>query len=211
MKIGIIGAAGKAGSQIFKEATDRGHDVTAIVRNPSKLTDSSAKVIEKDIFDLTASDLTAFDVVVNAFAAPFGQEHLHVEAGRHLIEALKSSKTKLFVVGGAGSLYVDEEKTLKVVDTPDFPEVFKPTALNQGKNLEDLKNSDSITWTFLSPSAIFANGKRTGSYSKGKDILLTNSKGNSYVSYEDYAITVLDELENPQHENKRFTVCSEEE
>lgn len=211
MKLGIIGATGKAGSRIVKEALDRNHEVTAIVRDAAKLQVEGVAILEKDIFDVTTEDVKGFDVVVNAFGAPFGEEHLHVDAGNVLIEALKGApNTKLFVVGGAGSLFVDPDKKVRVIDTPDFPDMFKPTASNQGKNLEILQGTDSITWTFLSPSALFAVGERTGSYQAGKDHLLINSKGNSYVSYEDYAIAVLDELENPKHVNERFTVVSEE-
>ncbi|WP_232697733.1 NAD(P)-dependent oxidoreductase [Brevibacillus daliensis] len=211
MKIGIIGASGKAGSFIMKEAIDRGHEVTAIVRNASKLSDQNVAVIEKDVFELTSEDLQSFDEVVNAFGAPFGEEHLHVDAGNALIDALKDAPdTRLIVVGGAGSLFVDEEKTIRVFETPEFPKEFYPTAENQGKNLDILQKNDSITWTFISPSAFFdPQGQRTGSYQKGKDHLLVNSSGQSYVSYADYAIAVLDEIENPQHKNERFTVVSE--
>ncbi|MFM1654613.1 NAD(P)-dependent oxidoreductase [Brevibacillus sp. B_LB10_24] len=213
MKVAVIGATGKAGSLITKEAVERGHEVTAIVRNASKLTEQHAAVLEKDVFDLTADDLKAFDVVVNAFGAAPGSEHLHVEAGRVLIEALKGAPdTRLIVVGGAGSLFVDEAKTLRVMDAPDFPKEYLATAQNQGKNLEDLQQSTGIRWTFISPSAFFdPQGKRTGSYRTGKDLLLVNSKGQSYVSYADFAIAVLDEIENPQHINERFTVSSESE
>ncbi len=211
MKIGIIGATGKAGSRIAKEALERNHEVTAIVRDAAKLQVEGVAILEKNVFDLTTDDVKGFDVVVNAFGAPFGEEHLHVDAGNVLIEVLKGApNTKLFVVGGAGSLFVDPDKKVRVIDTPDFPDMFKPTASNQGKNLEILQGTDSITWTFLSPSALFAVGKRTGTYQAGKDHLLINSKGNSYVSYEDYAVAVLDELENPKHVNERFTVVSEE-
>lgn len=212
MKIAVIGASGKAGSLIYQEAVKRGHEVTAIVRNASKLHGEHPSVVEKDLFHLTSEDLKPFDVVVNAFQTPPGSEHLHVEAGRVLIQALKGApKTKLFVVGGAGSLFADEAKTLKVMDTPDFPAIYYPTASNQGKNLEDLQQSEGIAWTFLSPSAFFdPAGKRTGSYKAGKDQLLTNSKGESYISYADYAIAVLDEIENPKHINERFTVVGEQ-
>ncbi|CAM5793124.1 MULTISPECIES: NAD(P)-dependent oxidoreductase [Brevibacillus] len=213
MKIGVIGATGKAGSLIAKEAIERGHEVTAIVRNASKLTAPKTAVLEKDVFQLTAEDLKAFDVVVNAFGAAPGSEHLHVEAGRVLIEALKAvPSTRLIVVGGAGSLFVDEAKTTRVMETPDFPKEYLATAQNQGKNLEDLQQSTGIQWTFISPSAFFdPQGKRTGAYQKGKDHLLVNAKGQSYVSYADFAIAVLDEIENPQHRNERFTVSSESE
>lgn len=212
MKIGIIGASGKAGSQILNEAVNRGHEVTAIVRDASKVTNKTVTVLEKDLFELTAKDLEKFDTVVNAFGAPMGQEHLHVEAGRVLIKAMhEAPHTGLFVVGGAGSLYTDETQTVKVMDTPGFPDFVYPTAKNQGQNLEDLKKETAINWTFLSPSATFALGKRTGHYKTGKDQLLVNSKGESYVSYEDYAAAVLDEIENPKHKNERFTVVSEKE
>lgn len=209
-KIGVIGATGKAGSRIAAEAKTRGHEVVAIVRNASKLEDESLPVIEKDVFQLTTEDIKGFDVIVNAFGAAFGEEHLHVEAGNKLIEILKDApNTTLIVVGGAGSLFVDPEKTLRVVDTPDFPDFVKPTASNQLKNLEALQQATGIKWTFISPSAEFALGTRTGSYQKGLDHLLVNSKGQSYVSYEDYAVAVVDEIENPQHVNQRFTVVSE--
>lgn len=213
MKVGIIGATGKAGSLIFKEAADRGHEVTAIVRDAAKLDNSKGTVLEKDVFDLTGSDLQAFDVVVNAISAPPGQEHLHVEAGKSLIKAAKEAvNTKLVVVGGAGSLFVDEAKTMKVMDTPDFPKEYLSTATNQGKNLEDLQQSEGFEWTFISPAGFFnPEGKRTGSYQTGKDHILLNAKGDSYVSYADYAIAVVDELENPVHVNGRFTVVAEAE
>ena len=213
MKIGVIGATGKQGSLIVKEAIGRGHDVTAIVRNVSKVSVENVKVLEKDLFNLKAEDLKSFEVVVNAFGAPFGQEHLHVEAGRILIEAMKEApETRLIVVGGAGSLFVDEAKTTRVMDTPEFPKEFFATASNQGQNLQDLQNTTGIKWTFVSPAALFnPEGKRTGSYQKGKDHLIVNTKGESYVSYADYAIAIVDEIENPQHVNERFTVVSEAE
>jgi len=213
MKIGIIGATGKAGSLIVKEASERGHDVTAIVRNAAKLVGEKVAVLEKDVFDLKTEDLQDFDVIVNAFGAPAGQEHLHVDAGRVLIEAVKGAPdTRLIVVGGAGSLFVDEAKTVRLIDTPEFPKEYVPTASNQGKNLEDLQNASGIKWTFISPAAYFnPEGKRTGSYQKGKDNLIVNAKGDSYVSYTDYAIAVLDEIENSRHINERFTLVSEAE
>jgi Putative NADH-flavin reductase len=210
MKIAVIGAAGKAGSRIMREALDRGHEVTAIVRHPEKLEDVNVPVIQKDILDLTAEDLAPFDDVVNAVSAPAGSEDFHIRAGRNLIKALAgATHTRLIVVGGAGSLYTDETHTVQLVHTPDFPKQFYATALNQAKSLEDLKKSEKITWTFLSPSMLFAVGRRTGHYTTGRDQLLTNSEGQSYVSYEDYAAALVDEIEDPQHLNQRFTVVSE--
>lgn len=211
MKIGIIGATGKIGSLVLEEAIERGHDITAIVRNASKLANNNVNILEKEVTEITSEDLEKLDVVVNAFGAPLGEEDAHVIAGRSLIEALKGTDTRIIVVGGAGSLYVDEKQTIKLIDTSEFPEIFLPTAKGQGRNLQDLKDSKGIIWTFLSPSADFnAEGIRTGSYQSGKDNLLVNSKGNSYISYPDFAIAILDEIENPQHKNERFTVVGEE-
>ncbi|MFB5763647.1 NAD(P)-dependent oxidoreductase [Paenibacillus medicaginis] len=209
MKIAVIGASGKAGSLIIKEAADRGHEVTAIVRDASKVSNTS--VLEKDVFSLTADDLKTFDVVINAFGAPPGQEHLHVEAGRALINALKGTpQTRLIVVGGAGSLYVDEAKSVRLMDTPDFPKQFLPTASNQGQNLQDLQSSSGIQWTFVSPAAFFdAQGARTGAYQTGKDNLFFNAQGDSYISYADFAIAVVDEAEQANHVNERFAVVGE--
>ncbi|WP_282020514.1 NAD(P)-dependent oxidoreductase [Planomicrobium okeanokoites] len=214
MKIGIIGATGKAGSLIMKEAKSRGHEVTAIVRNSQKLPEEEdAAVLEKDIFDLDANDLKQFDAVVNAFGVPPEKAEQHVEAGRSLINALKEAKeTRLLVVGGAGSLFVDEARTTRLNETPEFPEAFKAIALNQSQNLADLEQAEGVQWTFLSPAAFFdPEGKRTGRYQIGEDAFLVNRKGKSYISYKDYAIALVDEIENGWHINKRFTVVAESE
>lgn len=210
MKIGIIGASGKAGNFILKEAINRNHEVTAIVRDATKLKEKNISVNEKTVFDLTSADIKELDVVVNAFGAPLGEEQAHVDAGHTLIEALKGTNTRAIIVGGAGSRYVDEAKTIQLADTPEFPDAFVPTAKGQGRNLEELQATTDISWTFISPSAVFdADGQRTGSYKTGKDHLLVNSKNESYISYADYAIAVLDEIENPQHLNERFTIVGE--
>jgi uncharacterized protein len=210
MKIGIIGASGKVGKLILKEALERGHEVTAIVRDASKVQNNPITVVEKNIFDLTTQDIEKFDVVVNAFGAPLGEEQAHVDAGRALIEALKGTNTRALIVGGAGSLYIDEDKTVQVIDTPDFPDMFKPTAKGQARNLQELRETPGITWTFISPSAMFdPEGKRTGVYQAGNDNLMVNSNGESYISYADFAIALMDEIENPKHINERFTVVGE--
>lgn len=212
MKIGIVGASGKVGSLVLKEAVSRGHEVTAIVRDASKLTDKSVPVIEKNIFDLTTEDLNVFEVVVNAFGAPLGEEQAHVDAGHALIQALAGTNTRLMVVGGAGSLFADDSNAIKVMDTPDFPDIFKPTAKGQARNLQELQETPNVNWTFISPSAVFnPEGKRTGSYQAGKDVLLVNSKGESYISYADYAIAIVDEIEQARHLNERITVVAEAE
>ncbi|MBQ0138156.1 MAG: NAD(P)-dependent oxidoreductase [Kurthia sp.] len=207
MKIAIIGATGKAGNKILKEAIAAGLDTTAIVRNSKKIAEN-IPVIEKDIMDLTADDVKEFDTVVSAFGAPVGHQELHVTIGRHLIDIFTGLDNRLIVVGGAGSLYVDPDKKIRVMDTPDFPEAFLDTATNQGKNFEDLQAS-TINWTFVSPSAFFdVDGPRTGKYSKGEDHLLVNEKGESYVSYADFAVAIIDEIKAPSHIKSRFTVAS---
>ncbi|SDW97467.1 NAD(P)-dependent oxidoreductase [Paenibacillus sp. CF384] len=213
MKIAIIGATGKAGSLIAQEASDRGHEVTAIVRNAARINDTSVGVLEKDIFALTGSDLASFDVVVNTYKAPDGDEHLYIDAGRALVQALEETpSTKLIVVGGAGSLFIDDTNTIKLMDTPGFPDFVYPTASNAGKQLDELRNTTSITWTYISPAAFFnPDGKRTGSYTLGKDHVILNRQGQSYISYADYAIAVLDEIEQPKHVNERFTLVGEAE
>lgn len=213
MKIGIIGASGKAGRLILKEAVNRGHEVTAIVRDASKVQSKQVKIIEKSILDLETLDVEQFDVIVNAFNAAPGQEHLHYEAGNVLIDTLIGTpSTRLVVVGGAGSLFVDEAKSVRVMETPEFPKEYLPTAINMSKNLEKLKNNNSINWTYISPGGFFdPDGKRTGSYQTGGDKLILNLKGETYISYADYAIAVLDEIEKPNHENVRFSVVGETE
>lgn len=213
MKVAIIAATGRAGTLIAKEAKDRGHKVTAIVRNAEKLADKELKVVEKDLFSLTSEDLKKYDVVVNAFGTGMEQEQAvkHVQFGKILIEALKGApETRLIVVGGAGSLYVNAERTLRVMDTPDLPTFFQPTAINQAKNLEDLKEAVGIKWTFVSPALDFdATGKRTGSYQVGSDQVIVNSANKSYISYADFAIAIVDEIEQAAHVNERYTVVSE--
>lgn len=211
MKIGIIGASGKAGSNIMEEAISRGHDVTAIVRNPDKITEEKASIVEKDMFDINADDLRPYEVVVNASRAPEGKEHLHAEAGRIIIKALKGApNTRLVAIGGAGSLYVDNEKSTQLMETSDFPDDSLPIARSQSILLDELLHAGDITWTFISPPASFdPDGKRTGSYKSGEDQLLFNHTGDSYISYADFAIAVLDEIENPKHINERFTVVGQ--
>ncbi len=206
MNIGIIGATGRVGSRILTEARQRNHEVTAIVRDKSRVADKTVAILVKDIFELQASDLAAFDVVVNAFGAPRGQEHLHMKVAEQLITLLKgNSKPKLFVVGGAGSLYVDDKQTL-LYSLPVFPLEVKPTAQAQAEVLERIRQVNNFNWTFLSPSALFEPGQRKGKYRVGVDNLLVGEDGQSRISMEDYAVAVLDELEHPQHEQERFTV-----
>lgn len=209
MKIAIIGATGKAGKLIMEEALQRGLDVTAIVRNKSKLSNSSVKVIEKDLFDLKKEDLKDFDTVVSAFGA-WEEKELpkHAEVMNHLCDILANTNIRLMVVGGAASLFVNH--SMMLIDSPDFPKDWINLAKNSNKAFEILKAAKNVLWTYISPSADFqADGKKTGEYSIGdKDELCFNSKGESMISYADYAIGFVDEIENKKFLNKRITLVS---
>lgn len=210
MKIAIIGATGKAGKLIMEEALKRGLDVTAVVRNKSKLSNSSVKVIEKDLFDLKKEDLKDFDTVVSAFGA-WEEKELpkHAEVMNHLCDILANTNIRLMVVGGAASLYVNKEHTMILKDAPNFPEAFMGLAVSENKAFEILKATKNVLWTYISPSADFqADGKKTGEYNIGNDELLVNSKGESYISYADYAAAFADEIVNKKYLNQQITFCS---
>lgn len=208
MKIGVIAANGKSGKLITEEAVNRGLDVTAIVRKENKTV--APQSIIKDIFDLTTEDLTPFDVVVDAFGE-FREDklHLHQDTIQHLSDILAHTNTRLIVVGGAGSLYVDNQLETQLYDTADFPEAFKPLATSQGKALEELRKRDDVRWTFISPAAEFiADGKRTGDYILAGEQFTLNSKGESKISYADYAIALIDEATEGTHIQERISVVS---
>lgn len=209
MKIGVIGANGKSGSLIVKEALAKDIDVTAIVRDAKKV--SGLPVIEKDIMSLTYEDLKGFDAVIDAFAAWTPETLvLHQTTLKHLCDILSGSNIRLLVVGGAGSLYVNPEHTMQVKDTEGFPEAFKPLANNMSLGLEDLRKRDDVRWTYLSPAADFvADGERTGKYILGGEEFIVNSNGVSQISYSDYAIAMVDEIINSNNINKRFAVIAE--
>lgn len=209
MKIAVICANGKAGKLIVKEAVNRGLDVTAVVRGENQTV--AKKVLKKDLFQLTAADVEGFDVVVDAFGA-WTEDVLpqHSTSLRHLCDILSGSNTRLLVVGGAGSLYVNPEHTVQVMDTPGFPDIFKPLAAAQGKALEELRTRNDVKWTFISPAGDFrADGERTGKYILGGEELTLNSKGESVISYADYAIAMIDEAIDGNNIQKRISVVAE--
>lgn len=209
MKIAVICANGKAGQLIVKEAVNRGLDVTAFVRNENKTV--AEKAVIKDLFDLTSEDLKDFDAIVDAFGA-WTPETLpqHSTSLKHLCDVLSGTDTRLLVVGGAGSLYLNPEHTVQVMDGPDFPEIFKPLATAQGKALEELRERNDVKWTFISPAGDFrAEGERTGKYILGGEELVLNSKGESVISYADYAVAMTDEIVNGNNICKRISVVSE--
>lgn len=211
MKIAIIGATGKAGKLIMEEALKRNLDVTAIVRNKSKLSNSKVKVIEKDLFDLNKDDLKDFDTVVSAFGI-WEEKELpkHAEVMNHLCDILSDTNIRLMVVGGAASLFVNKEHTMMLIESPDFPKGWINLATNSNKAFEILKGKKNILWAYVSPSADFqADGEKTGEYKIGEnDELCFNSKGESVISYADFAIAFVDEIENKKFLNKRITFVS---
>jgi putative NADH-flavin reductase len=206
MKVAVVCANGKAGKLIVKEAVERGLDVTAVVRGENQTV--AKNVIQKDLFDLTTADLESFDVVVDAFGA-WVEETLpqHSTSLKHLCDILSGKETRLLVVGGAGSLYVNPEHTAQVMDGPDFPDVFKPLAAAQGKALEELRLRNDVKWTFVSPAGDFqAEGERTGEYILAGEELTLNDKGESIISYADYAIAMVDEITKGNHIQERISV-----
>lgn len=206
MKVGVICANGRVGTLVVKEALERGLDVTAVVREENKT--AAKNVIQKDLFDLTASDLKGFDVVVDAFGA-WKEEELpgHSKSLKHLCDILSGTKIRLVVVGGAGSLYVNPEHTAVVCDGPDFPPQFLPLAKAQGKALEELRERNDVQWTFISPAGDFqAEGERTGEYILAGEELTLNSRGESIISYADYAIAMVDEIVSGNHIQQRISV-----
>ncbi len=204
MKIAVIGANGKEGSLIVKEALSRGLDVTSIVRDAKK--SPTDKYLVRDVYSLQAEDIKNFDVLVDAlgFFGPAVKEY--VPATKHLIEIIGDSKTRLLVVGGAGSLYLDETHTKKLYQQADFPEVVKPLSEEMGKSLDVLRES-KIDWTFISPAADFqADGERTGKYVLAGEELTFDANGKSEISYADFAIAMVDEIVEAKHSKKRISV-----
>ena len=206
MKIAVVCANGKAGKLIVKEALNRGMDVTAVVRGENKT--EATQVMQKDLFDLTAADLKDFTVVIDAFGAWTPETlPLHSTSLKHLCDVLSGTDTRLLVVGGAGSLYLNPEHTAQVMDGPDFPDVFKPLAANMGKALAELRERKDVQWTYLSPAGDFqAEGERTGKYILGGEELTLNDRGESVISYADYAIAIEDEAEHGGHIQQRISV-----
>ena len=207
-KVAVVCAAGKEGRLLVDEAVSRGYDVTGFVRGSDKVANPKAKTVVKDLFDLTREDLIGFDAVIDAFGAWTPETlPLHRTSLKHLCDVLSGTKVRLLVVGGAGSLYVNPEHTVQVKDLESFPAMFKPLADMQGAALDDLRKRSDVQWTFLSPAGDFvADGERTGEYLLGGEEYFVNDKGESRISYADYAIAMVDEIENANNIRKRFSV-----
>ena len=202
MKIAVIGATGNAGSRIVEEALKRGHEVTAIARNPEKLGGARPNLVPKKgdahNSDALAKLLAGHDVAISAV------RFVASDPNKLIAAVKKSGVPRYLIVGGAGSLEVAPGKAL--VDTPNFPAAARPEASRGRDFLNLLRQQRDLDWTMLSPSALFAPGPRTGKFRLGGDQLLTAADGKSSVSMEDYAIALLDEVEKPQHRGRRFTV-----
>ena len=205
-KIAVVCANGHAGQLIVKEAVDRGMDVTAIVRSENRSV--AQHVLVKDAFDLTAADLAGYDAVVDAFGAWTPETIPGIPAAvKCLADLVAGTDTRLFVVGGAGSLFVNPEHTVTVDMGPDFPEDWKPLSAAHGEGLADLRSRTDVKWTYISPAADFqAEGERTGSYILGGEELTLSADGVSEVSYADYAIAMVDEIESGDHICQRISV-----
>jgi len=200
MTIALIGASGNAGSRILKELSDRGHHVTALARHPDRIpklpnvTARQADVFERDAL---AALLKGHEAVISAV-------HFTASDPDLLIAAVKASGVaRYLVVGGAGSLEV--APGVRVIDAPDFPAAYRDEALKGAAFLDLLRQEPDLDWTFLSPSALFVAGQRTGRFRLGGDQLLVSGQGSS-ISFEDFAVALVDEIEAPAHRRQRFTV-----
>jgi uncharacterized protein len=201
MKIAVIGASGNAGSRISAELARRGHSVTAIARNPEKITaQANVTPTRGDVMDQAglARLLAGHDAAISSV-------HFLASDPAKLIGAAKESKVgRYLVVGGAGSLEV--APGVRLVTTPGFPVAYKAEAEKGAAFLDLLRAETELNWTFLSPSALFTAGERTGKFRLGNDQLLTSADGKSSISFEDFAVALADEIERPAHIRQRFTV-----
>ena len=206
MKIAIIAANGRAGTLIAKEAVSRGHEVTAFVREENRTAAQNA--VSKDALALAQADLLPFDAVIDAAGGWTADTVGAITAvAKHLADILEGTDVRLLVVGGAGSLFTNKERTLTVADSRDFPPDWKPLALAHAAALAYLRTSKALKWTYLSPAADFrADGKRTGAYELHGEDFTPNARGESVLSYADFAIAMVDEAERAAHVGERISV-----
>jgi putative NADH-flavin reductase len=218
MNIVLLAATGRAGSTILKELIDRGHHVTAVARNLAKLPEQLPETVTRVRDDLSNVDriaeiISGADAVVSAYGPASSDPRYTtditftdqlVSVTERLIAAVrKAGVSRLVVVGGAGSL--EFSPGVKVLDSGFWPAAYVPIATSHMKAFAALKASD-INWTYFSPPMLIQPGERTGKFRLGGDDLIRDNQGNSRVSFEDYAIALVDELESPSHERTRFTI-----
>lgn len=211
MKIALIGATGFVGSALLKEALDRGHEVTGIVRHPEKLQAHPklhAKKGDVHNADEVVRLVAGQDAVISAFNPGWTNPDIYnqqVKGTRAIIDGVKKSGVKrLLFVGGAGSLEV--KPGIQSVDLPGFPAEYKQGALATREALNLLRKESTLDWSFLSPSADISPGQRTGKFRLGTDQMLSDANGQSRISTQDYAVAMIDEVEHPAHVRQRFTV-----
>jgi len=211
MKIAIIGAGGKIGSRISAEAISRGHFVTGISRHPETgIKNENIKWVKADALnsESLASVIQGHDALISAFGIDWSRPEtypLFVDVSRSEIAAAKKAGVRrIIVVGGAGSLEI--APGIQLVDTPQFPEEWRAGANEQRKSLDVFRSENELDWTFFSPAIIIEPGPRTGRFRLGKDNPVFDEKGKSQISYDDYAIALIDELEKPQFIRQRFTI-----
>ena len=211
MKIAIFGANGTIGQRILKEALNRGHFVSAIVRDKSKitLTNENLTVVEGNVIEAesVASAVAGSDAVVSAVGPSENNPGMVIQTAKSLLEGLAKTEVKrLLIVGGAGSLEV--APNMRLVDAPDFPEAWKPIALAACEALEVYKSTPTeIDWVYVSPAALIQPGERTGNFRVGGDQLLVDENGESKISAEDFAVAIVDEIEHPQFKQQRITIA----
>lgn len=200
-KIAIIGATGRAGGQILEEALRRGHSVTAIARHAAKLGTRSGVVTR----ELDVLDSNALQQAVAGHDAVFSAAHFTGIPASAIIDPVKKAGVaRLLVVGGAASLFA--APGARLLDSPAFPAEYKTEATAGAVFLDTLRQERELDWTFLSPSMMFVEGPRTGQFRLGRDDLLVDAAGNSSISFADFAIAFIDELEKPAHSRQRFTI-----
>jgi uncharacterized protein len=201
MKIAVVGASGNAGSRIVAELAQRGHAITAIARHPEKIAPRAGVTPTRG--DVT--DQGSLTGLLAGHDAAVSSVHFLDFDPVKLIGAVKDSKVgRYLVVGGAGSLEV--APGVRLVTTPGFPVAYKAEAEKGAAFLDLLAGEKQLNWTFLSPQALFTAGERTGKFRLGTDQLLTAADGKSWISFEDFAVALADEIERPAHIRKRFTV-----
>jgi putative NADH-flavin reductase len=216
MKIALIGASGFVGSAVLKEALDKGHSVTAIVRHPEKIAVNNKNLKKVKANALDADEVTdavkGNDVVINAYNPGWTNPDIYnefLQGSQAIQEGVKRSGVKrLFVIGGAGSLFVSPE--VQLVDSPEFPEAWKQGALAARDYLNIIKKEQDLEWTFLSPAIEMhhgTSGQKKGHYRKGLENPVFAENGRSIISVEDMAAAILDEIEKPEHIRQRFTVA----
>jgi putative NADH-flavin reductase len=205
MKVVLYGATGNSGQRILRELINRGHDVTAVARNTSKLT-AAVKAVEDDLsnVDKIAAVIAGTEVVVSAYAPPHDNTDALLGVTERQIAAVKKAGVhRLIVVGGAGLLEVAPGVTL--IASGYLPEAFLPIARSHERALGVLKRSD-VNWTYFSPAGFFEPGQRTGKFRLGTTNLIANEKGDSRISFEDYAVALVDEIEKPAHERGQLSI-----